>query len=114
MNEKVDQYIDKQKSPQKEICTKLREIILKNYPDLIEEMKWGVPSYLGEDDGEKYPKYYFVALKDKVHLGFSNKGLSEEDIQQFDGTGKETVHIKFRFIEDIIEENIIPLMKLIR
>ena len=55
MNEEVSQYIEKQNSPQKEICQKLREIILKTFPSIREEMKWGVPNY-----GDLY---YFVALK---------------------------------------------------
>jgi uncharacterized protein YdhG (YjbR/CyaY superfamily) len=55
------------KNPDKvAICNKLRKIILKTFPDTQEEMKWGVPfSY---DCG----KYYFVALKDHVNIGFSN------------------------------------------
>jgi hypothetical protein len=89
-DKKVDEYIDKQKSPQKEICNKLREIILKMFPDIKEKMKWGVPSYT---DG----KYYFVALKTHVNLSFSIKGLTEEDIALFDGGGKTTKHYENRF-----------------
>ena len=43
MNKEVDDYIEKQKSPQKEICQELRKIILKTFPDIKEEMKLGVP-----------------------------------------------------------------------
>jgi uncharacterized protein YdhG (YjbR/CyaY superfamily) len=53
----VDQYIEKQKSPQKEICQHLHKIILETFPDIKEEMKWGVPAF-----GEGL--YYLVALKD--------------------------------------------------
>jgi hypothetical protein len=35
-------------------------------------MKWGVPAY-----GDR--KYYIVALKDHVNLGFSLKGLTKDD-----------------------------------
>ncbi len=45
MDVKVKAYIEKQKSPQQEICLKLREIILKTFPDTKEEMKWGVPTF---------------------------------------------------------------------
>ena len=45
MNKKVDEYIEKQKSPQKEICLELRRIVFKTFPDIEEEMKWGVPTY---------------------------------------------------------------------
>ena len=63
----VDEYIEKQKSPQKEICQKLRQIILNSYPDILEEMKYGVP-YYGD-------KYYIVALKTHVNLGFSKSWM---------------------------------------
>ncbi len=56
MDNKVDEYIEKQKSPQKEICRKLRQIIFKIFPDIEERMKWGVPTY--DKD-----KFYIVALK---------------------------------------------------
>jgi hypothetical protein len=46
MDKKVDEYIEKQTSPQREICKKLRQIIFKTFPEGIkEEMKWGVPAY---------------------------------------------------------------------
>ena len=48
MDGKVKAYIEKQKSPQQEICLKLREIILKTFPDTKEEMKWGVPIFPAE------------------------------------------------------------------
>jgi len=41
----IDEYIKKLKSPQKEICTELRRILLKYFPGIKEELKWGVPSY---------------------------------------------------------------------
>jgi len=62
MDEDVNKYTEKQKSPQKEIIQELRKIILETFPDINEEMKLGVPWY--ED------KYYIVALKDHVNLGF--------------------------------------------
>ena len=74
MNEKVDEYIKKQKSPQKEICQKLRTIILKTYPGINEEMKVGVPCY-GSSKEDYCGKFYIAALKDHVNLGFSLKGL---------------------------------------
>jgi len=76
MSENVDEYIENQRSPQREVCMKLRTIIFKTFPDIKEEMKWGVPSYAGG-------KYYFVALKSHVNLGFSIKGLSKEEIALF-------------------------------
>jgi len=84
MNKEVEKYTEKQKSPQREICHKLRTIILKTFPDIQEEMKMGVPWYEG--------KYYIVALKDHINLGFSLKGLSKEEIELFEGGGKTIYH----------------------
>jgi hypothetical protein len=106
MNEKVDEYIKNQKSPQKEICQILRNIILETYPDIKEEMKYGVP-YYGN-------KYYIVALKTHVNLGFSITGLTPEEIGLFEGTGKTTRHIKIKSIEKIDEENIKKLLKIVK
>lgn len=106
-NKKVDEYIIKQKSPQKEICDKLRSIIFRIFPDIKEEMKWGVPSY---DDG----KYYFVALKNYVNLGFSIKGLSKDEIALFQGAGKTVRAIKIKSEKDINEKQIIKLLELIK
>ena len=106
MSKKIDDYIDKQKSPQKEICQKLRKIILKTFPGIKEEMKLGVPWYEG--------KYYIVALKDHVNLGFSLKGLSKEEIGLFEGAGKTMKHIETRSLNEIDEKKIIELLKIVK
>ncbi len=41
----VEGHIERQKSPQREICGKLRELILAAAPGIREEVKWGVPNY---------------------------------------------------------------------
>ena len=90
MEPDVEKYIEKQKSPQKEICKRVRQIIFKTFPKIEEQMKWGVPAY---DDG----KYYFVALKTHINLGFSLKGLSEAEIIQLVGgvPRSKALNIKF-------------------
>ena len=103
---KVDDYIQKQKSPQKEICQKLREIVLKTFPDSKEEMKWGVPAFA---DG----KFYIVALKDHVNLGFSIKGLSKDEIALFNGGGKTMKNIEIGTMQDIDEKRIVKLLKIV-
>ncbi|MCK4365033.1 MAG: DUF1801 domain-containing protein [Thermoplasmatales archaeon] len=113
MDEKVDEYINKQKSPQKEICQRLRKIILKTYPEINEEMKVGVPCY-GLTKEEPCGKYYIAALKDHVNLGFSLKGLTKEEIKFFEGTGKTMKHIKVYSIKEMDEGKIIKLIKLVK
>jgi len=45
MDEKVKQYIDKQKSPQKEILQKIRRLIQEVEPSATEAMSYGVPAF---------------------------------------------------------------------
>ncbi|TXT58112.1 MAG: hypothetical protein BAJALOKI2v1_440027 [Promethearchaeota archaeon] len=105
MDQKVNEYIKRLGSPQKEICEELRSLILKNFPNIKESMKYGVPYY---DN-----KFYIVGLKDSVNLGFSIKNLSSEEISFFEGTGKTTRHLKFHSINDINKEKVIELLNLV-
>ncbi|MFX1429842.1 MAG: DUF1801 domain-containing protein [Promethearchaeota archaeon] len=106
MDNKISNYIENQKSPQKEICQRLREIILATFPNVREEMKYGVP-YYGN-------KYYIATLKTHVNLGFSIKDLTKDEIALFEGSGKTTRHIKINSFEDIDEKNIIKLLKIVK
>jgi hypothetical protein len=101
----VERYIEKQKSPQREIVQKLRDTILKALPDIKEEFKMGVPWYEG--------KFYVVALRDHVNLGFSVQGLSEEENALFEGKGKMMRHVKFYSLEDVNEARVVKLLKLV-
>ncbi|WP_135611149.1 DUF1801 domain-containing protein [Methanococcoides sp. AM1] len=106
MDNKVEAYIKKQRSPQKEIIGKLRHIILKTCPGIKEEFKMGVPWYEG--------KYYLVGLKDHVNIGFSIDGMSEEEKELFEGTGKTMKHIKIFSLKEINEDEIIKLLKVVK
>jgi hypothetical protein len=106
MNNKIDEYINKQLSPQKEICQAIRKLIIKTFPGTKEEMKWGVPAFA---DGN----YYIVALKDHVNLGFTLKGLTKEDEKLFDGGGKTMKHIEVASVKGIDEKRIVALLKLV-
>ncbi len=103
----VDDYIRKQKSPQKEILQKVRKLILKTLPGATEEMRWGVPVY---DDG----RYYIVGLKDHVNLGFSVNGLAGSEMKLLDGHGKTMGHIKIDSLSGIDEKRIVNLLKLVK
>ena len=105
MDSKVKSYIEKLKSPQKEICLQLREIILKTYPIAKEEMKWGVPAY---DGG----RFYLGAVKKQVNLGVSIDGLTKEQMALFEGSGKTMRHIKIRTLAEINEKKIVKLLKI--
>jgi hypothetical protein len=102
----VEEYLQKQKSPQKEMCQQLRGIILKTFPGIKEEMKWGVPTYA---DG----KYYIVSLKEHVNLGFSMAGLSKEEMERFEGSGKTMKIVTIHSMNEIVEDQIVGLLKLV-
>ena len=101
----VEKYIENQKSPQREIVQRLRNTILKTLPDIKEEFKMGVPWYDG--------KFYVVALRDHVNLGFSVKELSEQEKALFEGKGKMMRHVKFYALEDVDEARVIKLLRLV-
>ena len=101
----VEKYIEKQKSPQREIVQKLRDAILKTLPEIKEEFKMGVPWYEG--------KFYVVALRDHVNLGFSVKGLSEQEQALFEGKGKVMRHVKFYSLADVDEAKVAKLLRLV-
>lgn len=103
----IAEYINTQKSPQKEICTRLQEIIFKTFPEIQSEMKWGVPVYGDEE-------FYIVALKDHVNLGFSLKKLKKEDYMYFSGSGKTMKHIQIHSLDEIDENGIMKLLKLVK
>jgi hypothetical protein len=101
----VEKYIEKQKSPQREIVKKLRATILKALPAIKEEFKMGVPWYEG--------KFYVVALKDHVNMGFSVNGLSEQEMALFEGKGKMMRHVKFYSLEDLDDARVVKMLRLV-
>ncbi len=104
-NNEVSKYIEKQKSPQKEILKKLRDIILR-LPSVKEQFRMGVPWYEG--------KFYLVALNDHVNLGLSINGLTKKEINMLEGGGKTMKHIKFREVTDIDEKSISKILKMVK
>jgi uncharacterized protein YdhG (YjbR/CyaY superfamily) len=106
MNNEVKGYIEKQKSPQKEILENVRKIFLNTIPNCDEKMAWGVVTF-----AEK--KFYIAALKHHVNIGFAVNGLSKEEADFFEGTGKAMRHIKVEALEDIDEKELVKLIKLV-
>lgn len=106
MNEKVNRYIKIQKTPQKEICNYLRNLLHKTIPGIKEEMKWGVPVFAGG-------KFYIGSFKSSVNLGVSINGLDEREIALFEGSGRTMRHIKIKSLKDIDEEKLVKMIKLV-
>ena len=106
MDKKIEEYIDKQPSPQKEIILKVRDIFTKTLRNYNEKFAWGVMVYAGG-------KFYIAAMKNRVHVGFAITGLNKEEIDMFEGSGRTMRHIKIHTMEDIKEEHLIKLINMV-
>ncbi len=106
MDKQVEEYIEKQKSPQKEIIQKVRKIFQKTLPSCEEKKAWGVIVFSGG-------KFYIGAIKNRVHVGFAINGLSKEEIDLFEGSGKTMRHIKIHSLEEIDEGKLVKLIRLV-
>ena len=106
MEKEVSEYILKQKSPQKEILQKIREIFHKTLVENKEKMLWGVPTFA---EG----KFYIAAMKNRVHVGFAVSGLNKNEISLFEGTGKTMRHIKIPTLGDIDEKKLVSLIEMV-
>jgi uncharacterized protein YdhG (YjbR/CyaY superfamily) len=106
MSSQVEAYIGKQKSPLKEIVQEVRSVFKKTLPNSKEEMRWGVITFA---DG----KFYIAAINNRVHVGFAITGLTDEEISQFEGTGKTMRHIKISSTEGIDKLNLVKLIQMV-
>src|SRR5512138_2013835 len=106
MDQQVMAYIDQQKSPQKEILQKVREIFLETLPNCEERVAWGAITFASG-------KFYIAAMKNRVHVGFSITGLSEDEISLFEGNGKTMRHVKIPTLGDLDKKMLVKMIKLV-
>jgi hypothetical protein len=106
MEKKADAYIEKQKSPQKEILQRIRKIFQETLPNCEEKMTWGVVTFASG-------KFYIAAMKNCVHVGFAVTGLSEDEISMFEGSGKTMRHIKIPTLESIDEKRLVKMIEMV-
>ncbi|GMX57947.1 MAG: hypothetical protein YFSK_2790 [Candidatus Yanofskyibacterium parasiticum] len=106
MDEKVKQYIDEQKSPQKEVISAVRKIFFKTIKNCEEKYGWGVIALCGG-------KFYLATMKDRVHIGFSIVGLDKKEIEPLEGSGKTMRHIKIPDLKSIDKPRLKKLIKLV-
>ena len=106
MEKQADEYIEKQKSPQKEILQKVRKIFRETLPNSEEKMAWGVITFASG-------KFYIAAMKNRVHVGFAVDGLSEDEISLLEGSGKTMKHIKIPTLESVDEIMLVKMIKIV-
>ena len=102
----MNDYLEKQKSPQKEIMQKVRKIFKKTLPNCEEKMRGGVITFAAG-------KFYLAAMKNRVHVGFAITGLSKDEMSLFEGSGKTMRHIKIPTLEDVDEKKLIELIEMV-
>jgi hypothetical protein len=103
VNSDVNKYVEKFDGEKKKIVTRLRKIILKTFPGVREEIKWGVLWY--------DMLFYLRVQRDHVNLGFAFGGLLKNSDKVTEGTGKYMRHIKIYSVRDIDEKKFVRLMK---
>ncbi len=106
MKRQADAYIEKQKSPQKEILQEIRRIFQEKLPNCEEKMTWGVITFASG-------KFYIAAMKNCVHVGFAITGLTKDEISLFEGSGKTMRHIKIPDLERIDEIRLVKMIELV-
>jgi uncharacterized protein YdhG (YjbR/CyaY superfamily) len=106
MDKQVNAYLDKQKSPQKEILQKVRKTFHETLPNCEEKMNWGVVTFASG-------KFYIAAMKNRVHVGFAITGLSEDEISMFEGNGKTMRHIKIPTLESIDGKMLVKMIEMV-
>jgi hypothetical protein len=95
----VDSYISGFDDWRAEAIARIREIVLRAEPPVLEAFKWSQPVY--EMNG---PFCYIKAFKQSVNFGFW-RGVDLEDPKGIlQGTGVKMRHIKLTSLEDIDEE----------
>ena len=105
MDKAVDTYLEELASPQRDICTRVRQIILQTFPDIEESFKNGVPWY--ED------RFYIVGLKDHVNVGFAIGGLGKNELALFEGRGKLMRHVKIYSLDGIDRDALVTRLRLV-
>src|SRR5712692_2937015 len=102
----VSDYLTKQKPELRKIAEQLRSIVKKTTPKLVEEMKWGFPSYSGTEN-----VCSIMVTRAWVDLSFF-RGVDLDDPKGLlEGSGKIMRHIKIHKLEDIDVSSIAGLVR---
>ena len=79
---------------------------METLPNPQEKMKWGVITYASG-------KFYIADMRTRVHVGFAITGLSNDELELFDGNGKTMRHIKIPTIESINKTELVKLIRMV-
>lgn len=107
IDDRATAYIATLPSPQREICQRLRELILDGFPELTEAFKYNFPAYMYAT------KRVCSTGGFKAHANLElDFGAHVDDPQgRVEGVGKNIRHIKIRSMEEIDEAYFLDLLR---
>jgi hypothetical protein len=79
----------------KPVVTELRKLVRRVAPNLVEQMKYGMPQYTKE----KHTVVYIMPTTDHVNLGFYDGVELDDPKKLLEGTGKRLRHVKVRTVQ---------------
>ncbi|WP_019413979.1 DUF1801 domain-containing protein [Paenisporosarcina sp. TG20] len=99
-SQKVDQFIETFPENIQEITTSLRSLLFETSEHLMEDIKWGMPSYQAQSGNV----CYLQPSKKHVNLGFYFGASLKDKENLLEGTGKQMRHIRIKKLEEIQPE----------
>ena len=106
---KIDAYIASTAPFAQPICRKLRTLIHKADPDIVEDVKWGAPNF-----NKQGMICSFAAFKEHVSLGFFKGALLKDPkklLEDCSGSNAHNRTLKFRSAADVDEKALIAFVK---
>ncbi len=111
---KIDDYIGSLPNWSKKVCNRLREIVLKSHPKIIEDWKWGpnyylggmVCGYAGFKTKVNFVFFQGVLLKDKKKILIANPGTLHNRHLEFTEVQEINETILLEYLFEAIENNL--------
>ena len=95
-SKKVDEFLEKLEHPLKEEMMALRNAIMKVYPEITEDVKWGGPSFYYKGDIATFS----LRVKDTLTLVFHQaEGLTSGSVLEPASKGK--AYAKFKSLDEV-------------
>ena len=110
INPQIDAYIQKQADWQQPILKLLRQLTHQAEPEIVEEIKWGAPTFSLQGQVVWMP-----SATNWIHFSFPQGKLLDTPVQgweeEINTTSKAKRTLKFSKVEDINQSELITLIK---
>lgn len=103
----VDEFLKTVPSEWRPVVAELRKLVLRVAPDAREALRYGMPSYLKDEQDF----IYIMPTKDHVNLGFVNGVKLADPHGVLEGTGKDNRHVKVWSVKDTRSRALAELIK---